>query len=226
MLTYVHASDSNSYRLQQTLTSLLHRTWMCPTNASLTCELQMEGNAKRLFNTLPMFVRRSCPTGKCATSTGASSSIIPPSVTVSCPSYDATTLAFPTLPLKRILHNSSVSIEYTIAGGIDGDKEDGLHHPVIQLANLNNWEPLNVDQIVADSKGNKTATSTANQTATFTPPSTTNAASLPSAPSPSASATSSNKTAPRASHPADAPYTSRSTSATNTALAPTMRLTL
>jgi hypothetical protein len=45
------------------------------------------------------------------------------------------------------------SIEYTQAGGVDGNKEDGLHHPVIQMANLNNWEPLNVDNIIDSSSG-------------------------------------------------------------------------
>lgn len=45
------------------------------------------------------------------------------------------------------------SIEYTQAGGVNGNKEDGLHHPVIKMANLNNWEPINVDAIIDSSSG-------------------------------------------------------------------------
>ncbi|KAH7077767.1 hypothetical protein BKA63DRAFT_271590 [Paraphoma chrysanthemicola] len=45
------------------------------------------------------------------------------------------------------------SITFTKAGGIDGNKEDGLHHPVYQFANLNDWEPLNVQEILDNSKG-------------------------------------------------------------------------
>lgn len=40
------------------------------------------------------------------------------------------------------------SITFTKAGGVNGDTQDGLHSPVIQLENLNNWEPLDVDAVV------------------------------------------------------------------------------
>jgi hypothetical protein len=45
-----------------------------------------------------------------------------------------------------------VSITFTKAGGKDGNKEDGLHHPVFQFANLNNWENMDVQAILDNSK--------------------------------------------------------------------------
>ncbi|KAH8165596.1 hypothetical protein CIB48_g2650 [Xylaria polymorpha] len=40
------------------------------------------------------------------------------------------------------------SVTFTQAGGVNSD-EDGLHHPVFQFAALNNWEPLNVEDVLA-----------------------------------------------------------------------------
>jgi hypothetical protein len=45
-----------------------------------------------------------------------------------------------------------VSITFTKAGGKDGNKQDGLHHPVLQFANLNNWENMDVQAILDNSK--------------------------------------------------------------------------
>jgi hypothetical protein len=33
-----------------------------------------------------------------------------------------------------------------------GDTKDGLHNPIIQMANLNNWEPIDVQKIIDDQK--------------------------------------------------------------------------
>ncbi|CAJ2505382.1 Uu.00g127760.m01.CDS01 [Anthostomella pinea] len=41
------------------------------------------------------------------------------------------------------------SITYTQAGGQNGVTEDGLHHPVIQFAQLDNWEEVNFEDILA-----------------------------------------------------------------------------
>ncbi|KAI0467601.1 hypothetical protein F4859DRAFT_494028 [Xylaria cf. heliscus] len=40
------------------------------------------------------------------------------------------------------------SVTFTQAGGVNSD-QDGLHHPVYQFAALNNWEPLNVEDVLA-----------------------------------------------------------------------------
>ena len=40
-------------------------------------------------------------------------------------------------------------------GGVDGDTEDGLHSPIIQLKNLNNWDPINVDDIISQQGDDK-----------------------------------------------------------------------
>jgi hypothetical protein len=45
------------------------------------------------------------------------------------------------------------SIQFTKAGGVDGNKEDGLHHPIFRFKNLNNWEDLNVQEFIDASKG-------------------------------------------------------------------------
>ncbi|KAI1163101.1 hypothetical protein F5B18DRAFT_350822 [Nemania serpens] len=39
------------------------------------------------------------------------------------------------------------SVTFTQAGGVNSD-EDGLHHPMFQFAALNNWEPLNVEDVL------------------------------------------------------------------------------
>jgi hypothetical protein len=62
--------------------------------------------------------------------------------------------------LSRRLHPSfafsSFDIEHFEIGSKDladrnkGDTKDGLHNPVIQMANLNNWEPIDVQKIVDD----------------------------------------------------------------------------
>ena len=41
------------------------------------------------------------------------------------------------------------SVTYSKAGGVDGDTTDGLHSPVLQFANINNWEPLDLDTLIA-----------------------------------------------------------------------------
>lgn len=41
------------------------------------------------------------------------------------------------------------SVTYSKAGGIEGDKTDGLHSPILQFANINNWEPLDLDTLIA-----------------------------------------------------------------------------
>lgn len=51
------------------------------------------------------------------------------------------------------LWSPPVSIEYTKAGGKDGNKEDGLHHPLLKIANLNNWEDFDVQSFIDQSKG-------------------------------------------------------------------------
>jgi hypothetical protein len=50
---------------------------------------------------------------------------------------------------------SLVSITFTQAGGVNGNKEDGLNHPVFQFANLNNWEPMDVQAILDNQGGGK-----------------------------------------------------------------------
>ncbi|CAO2654522.1 Nn.00g112550.m01.CDS01 [Neocucurbitaria sp. VM-36] len=45
------------------------------------------------------------------------------------------------------------SIQYTKAGGVDGNTEDGLHHPIVKFANLNNWEPMDVQAFIDNSEG-------------------------------------------------------------------------
>jgi hypothetical protein len=48
--------------------------------------------------------------------------------------------------------SSPVSIEWSKAGGKDGNTEDGLHDPILRLKNLNNWEPLDVQKLIDNSK--------------------------------------------------------------------------
>ncbi|KAF1846162.1 uncharacterized protein K460DRAFT_395645 [Cucurbitaria berberidis CBS 394.84] len=45
------------------------------------------------------------------------------------------------------------SIQYTKAGGVDGNKEDGLHDPILRLNNLNNNEDFNVQSFIDQSEG-------------------------------------------------------------------------
>ncbi|KAK3176434.1 hypothetical protein OEA41_007757 [Lepraria neglecta] len=42
-------------------------------------------------------------------------------------------------------HIGDLSITFSKAGGVDGDTEDGLHSPILQLANINNLDPLDVE---------------------------------------------------------------------------------
>jgi hypothetical protein len=46
-----------------------------------------------------------------------------------------------------------VSITFSKAGGKDGNNEDGLHDPILQFANLNNWEGMDVQAIIDNSEG-------------------------------------------------------------------------
>ena len=39
------------------------------------------------------------------------------------------------------------SIEYSKAGGINGEKKDGLHAPILRVKNIQNWEPIKVDDV-------------------------------------------------------------------------------
>ena len=41
------------------------------------------------------------------------------------------------------------SVTYSKAGGVNGDTTDGLHSPVLQFANINNWESLDLDTLLA-----------------------------------------------------------------------------
>lgn len=41
------------------------------------------------------------------------------------------------------------SVTYSKAGGVDGDTTDGLHSPVLQFANIGDWEPLDLDALIA-----------------------------------------------------------------------------
>lgn len=45
------------------------------------------------------------------------------------------------------------SITYSKAGGKDGNKEDGLHDPILQFANLNDWEKMDVQSLIDNSHG-------------------------------------------------------------------------
>ncbi|KAJ4375394.1 hypothetical protein N0V83_002481 [Neocucurbitaria cava] len=45
------------------------------------------------------------------------------------------------------------SIQYTKAGGVDGNSEDGLHNPILKFANLNNWEAMDVQAFIDNSAG-------------------------------------------------------------------------
>lgn len=61
----------------------------------------------------------------------------------------------PTLRLIHNQHNSDpqigeFSITFTQAGGIDGNTEDGLHHPILQIKNFNNWEKFDVQAFIDD----------------------------------------------------------------------------
>jgi hypothetical protein len=47
------------------------------------------------------------------------------------------------------------SITFTKAGGVDGDTKDGLHSPILQLADVSNWDPIDV-QHYADQGNNNT----------------------------------------------------------------------
>ncbi|ORY58227.1 uncharacterized protein BCR38DRAFT_478034 [Pseudomassariella vexata] len=48
------------------------------------------------------------------------------------------------------------SVTFTKAGGVDGNTQDGqvLHHPVVQLAGFNDWEPIDIQAIV-DEQGDR-----------------------------------------------------------------------
>ncbi len=39
---------------------------------------------------------------------------------------------------------------------MNGDNEDGLHDPVLQMANLNDWEPFDIQKIINDQGDRKT----------------------------------------------------------------------
>lgn len=58
---------------------------------------------------------------------------------------------------RQYFHDENIgdfSITFSEAGGVNGNKKDGLHTPILQVANINNWEPINVaEQAAAD--GNK-----------------------------------------------------------------------
>ena len=63
------------------------------------------------------------------------------------------------IPGRQYFSHPSVgdlSITYTKAGGKNGDTTEGLHSPIIQLANLNNWENINVDDVIAAQGDRKT----------------------------------------------------------------------
>ncbi|KAL8796249.1 MAG: hypothetical protein Q9195_001364 [Heterodermia aff. obscurata] len=51
-------------------------------------------------------------------------------------------------------HIGDFSIEFTQAGGINGNTEDGLHHPQLRLANINNWDIIDVQTISDAALGN------------------------------------------------------------------------
>lgn len=41
------------------------------------------------------------------------------------------------------------SITFTEAGGVNGNTQDGLHNPILQLAQIGNWQPIDVQGEVA-----------------------------------------------------------------------------
>ncbi|CAF9915980.1 MAG: hypothetical protein HETSPECPRED_002700 [Heterodermia speciosa] len=51
-------------------------------------------------------------------------------------------------------HIGDFSIEFTQVGGINGNTEDGLHHPQLRLANINNWDVIDVQTISDGALGN------------------------------------------------------------------------
>jgi hypothetical protein len=52
------------------------------------------------------------------------------------------------IPPSVTTNVSPVSIQYTKAGGVDGNTEDGLHHPILRFKNLNNWEDFDVQRFI------------------------------------------------------------------------------
>ncbi|KAJ4345391.1 uncharacterized protein N0V89_011521 [Didymosphaeria variabile] len=56
---------------------------------------------------------------------------------------------------EQFMHDDELgdfSVTFTQAGGVDGNTEDGLHHPVLKVAGINDWEPLDI-QAVIDAQG-------------------------------------------------------------------------
>ena len=50
---------------------------------------------------------------------------------------------------RQYFHDDRVgdfSITWSQAGGVNGNTEDGLHHPILQLANIGDWDPLDVEE--------------------------------------------------------------------------------
>lgn len=44
------------------------------------------------------------------------------------------------------------SITFSAAGGKNGDTEDGLHNPLLQLADVDNWEVIDVQKLANDAR--------------------------------------------------------------------------
>jgi hypothetical protein len=48
---------------------------------------------------------------------------------------------------------SPVSVQFTKAGGVDGNKEDGLHHPIFRFKNLQNWADFDAQYFIDNTEG-------------------------------------------------------------------------
>ena len=56
---------------------------------------------------------------------------------------------------RQFFHHDKIgdfSIQFDRAGGIDGETEDGLHHPKLRLADINNWDTIDVQDLADKGK--------------------------------------------------------------------------
>lgn len=50
-------------------------------------------------------------------------------------------------------HIGDFSVTFSKAGGVNGDTSDGLHTPILQLAAVSNWDPLDIEATVNAAAG-------------------------------------------------------------------------
>lgn len=50
-------------------------------------------------------------------------------------------------------HIGDFSVTFSRAGGVNGDTADGLHTPILQLAAVSNWDPLDIEATVNAAAG-------------------------------------------------------------------------